>query len=148
MTPWSQVDFYINHNTLCPTPFLSHPPPPQKKTYCFYTKKKVIENNAYANEQSLPLTICLYDYHQYDWPKIKTNQFDRMRLTLWLVWKYHKGIIKEKLSLGVRKNGLFISHWKKGHEPETFVIFKNIWHFLIFLYRVSPYHLHIISWRG
>ena len=37
------------------------PTPPKKKTYCFHTKKKVIENNAYATEQSLPLTICLYD---------------------------------------------------------------------------------------
>ena len=30
---------------------------------------------------------------------------------------------------------------KKGHKPETF--FEKIWHFLIFLYRVSPYQLSL-----
>ena len=31
---------------------------------------------------------------------------------------------------------------KRGHKPETFVFFlKLIWHFLIFLYRLSPHQL-------
>ena len=32
---------------------------------------------------------------------------------------------------------------KKGHKPELFVSFKNIWHFLIFLYQISP---HLSDW--
>ena len=32
---------------------------------------------------------------------------------------------------------------KEGHNPEKFVVFENIWHFLIFLYRVSPYQVAI-----
>ena len=29
---------------------------------------------------------------------------------------------------------------KKGNKPETSLFFEKIWHFLIFLYRVSPYY--------
>ena len=32
---------------------------------------------------------------------------------------------------------------KKGHKPETSLFFEKIWHFLIFLYRVSPYQLSL-----
>ena len=35
----------------------------------------------------------------------------------------------------------FVLTLKKGQKPETFVFFENIRHFLIFLYRVSPYQL-------